>query len=71
MALLEGPEMHKRQQGLTLLELMVVIAIIGVIASLAVPSYQDYVIRAQVTEGITLSKPANGRTTTTSQSWRT
>jgi len=42
--------MKKRQQGLTLIELMIVIAIIGILGALALPAYQDYSIRAKVSE---------------------
>ena len=42
--------MTKRQQGLTLIELMIVIAIIGILGALALPAYQDYTIRAKVTD---------------------
>jgi type IV pilus assembly protein PilA len=44
------------QRGFTLIELMVVIAIIGIMATMAVPSFQDRIIRAQVTEGVALSE---------------
>ena len=50
-------DMKKAQQGFTLIELMIVVAIIGIIAMLAVPAYQTYLIRAQVAEGLTLSAP--------------
>ena len=47
--------MKRQQKGFGLLELLVVIAVIGVIASLSIAAYQQYIIRAQVTEGIVLS----------------
>jgi type IV pilus assembly protein PilA len=45
-----GSAMNKKQQGLTLIELMIVIAIIGILGALALPAYQDYSIRARVSE---------------------
>ena len=49
---------QKRQAGFTLIELMIVIAIIGILMAYAIPAYQDYTIRAKLGEGIAMSAAA-------------
>jgi type IV pilus assembly protein PilA len=58
--------MKRVQQGFTLIELMIVVAIIGILAAVALPAYQDYTIRSQMTEPINL---ADGAKTAVADYW--
>jgi type IV pilus assembly protein PilA len=60
--------MMRKQQGFTLIELMIVIAIIGILAAIAIPAYQDYTVRAKVVEGLNLAGGAKTAVAETYQS---
>src|SRR5690554_1460621 len=60
--------MRKMQQGFTLIELMIVVAIIGILAAIAIPAYQDYTARSQMSEAMSL---ASGVRTAVSEAYQT
>src|SRR5207247_4445336 len=66
--------MKRLQQGFTLIELMIVVAIVGILAAIALPAYQDYVIRSKMSEGVAAAaawKTSISEYASTKNNWRT
>ena len=61
--------LKKAQKGFTLIELMIVVAIVAILAAIALPQYQDYTVRARVTEGLSLAEAAKLAVSETYASW--